>query len=383
MRRKTLAKGIYEDASGRFIRISVNGTPVDLRREKDVKAADGTIIKRGRSYSDRELSFLRPERIRRQADATLHSERSAEVDTLFPADVQRFLATISSPGHRLNTQGYMAHWEQHFEGRRRNELTDLDVQTAFAAIDQAPSTKIHIRRALIQFYDALNGKSGYNPGRSIKKPAKPEEEVRDLPWADIEKFFKALQPSKSKARLMLIAYVGLPHNQIRKLKPHHLRLAARELVVHPRRKGAGVSGQVQPLSDFGIAALEEFVRVDAFGPFQDRQLVEMFWSGAERAGVTWPPGARPYDLRHSFLTEVARGGADIHDISKLGIHATIAQAARYIKGVAAERATKAIESIPRFSTTLDRQNLPIRSSSVASKRRATKPRRVKAQGKKR
>lgn len=365
MSKQRKAKGIYEDASGRFIRISVKGTPIDLRREADERnQVTGALIKRGDSYKDRDIPWLRDERIRRQAEATLKADIRADTADRFPADVERFLATISSTGHRVNTQGYMAHWAHHFEQHRRNTITDLDVATAFAAIQQANSTKRHIRRALINFYEALNGKSGYNPGRSLRNPPKDEDTIRDLPWADIEQVFAALPPSRSKARLLLIAYTGLPQKQIAQLRPSDLRLEARELVVHPRRKGAGAAGRVIPLSDRAVAALKEFIRLEAFGTFQNRQLVETFWSGATRAGVTWPDDARPYDLRHSFLTEVARGGADIRDIATLGMHATLEQAARYIKGAAQQRATTAIASIPRFSTTTKRGKSPKRSSSV-------------------
>jgi len=353
--RARLSTGIYRDASGVVIRISVKGEPVDYRRDKE-----------GKPYKGRDLSWLRDERVRRQADATLRAERKAEAADTFGADVPRFLATISSKGHRLNSQGYMAHWETHFSDRPRHTITDLDVHTAFAAIDQANSTKTHIRRALINLYDALNGKSGYNPGRGLRNPPKDEDEVRDLPWAAIEQMFAALPPSRSKARLLLIAYIGLPQKQIAQLRPSDLRLDARELVVHPRRKGAGAAGRVMPLSDRAVAALKEFSRVEAFGTFQNRQLVETFWSGAKRAGVTWPDDARPYDLRHSFLTEVARGGADIRDIATLGMHATLDQAARYIKGAASARATNAILSVPRFSTTKKRKTLPVRSNSFQS-----------------
>lgn len=353
-KRKLISKGIYKDRAGHSIIVSVRGVPREFRKTEKGKRYD-------KSWTPAEL---RDERIRIAARERVLAERAVEATDTFSEDVKRFLDTISSKGHKVNTQGYMAHWELHFKERQRNEITDIDAQTAFAAIDQAASTRTHIRRALIQFYEALNGKSGYNPGRALKKPRKAEDQVRDLPWADIEKIFAVLPPSRSKARLMLIAYVGLPHKQIAALKPSDLRLEARELVAHPRRKGAGVSGQVQPLSDYAIAALKEFVKVDAFGSFQNRQIVETFRSGIKLAGVTLPADARPYDLRHSFLTELARGGADIHDIAKLGMHATLEQAARYIKGVAAERATTTIQSVPRFRATGKTPITQKRSKSV-------------------
>lgn len=352
--RTLITRGVYKDVYGVAIIVSINGKPREFRKDAD-----------GHRYNpNKGAAWYRDERQRVIARERLKVERKAEADTMFAADVTRFLQTISSKGHRVNTQGYMAHWEQHFQDRTRNEITDIDAQTAFAAIDQAPSTKIHIRRALIQFYEALNGKSGYNPGRSLRKPAKAEEEVRDLPWDMIEKIFAALPAGRAKARLMLIAYIGLPQKQIAALQPSDLRLKARELVVHPRRKGAGVSGQVQPLSDVAIKALEEFVAVDAFGTFQNMQLVRTFKRGAKLAGVKLREDARPYDLRHSFLTELARNGADIRDIAGLGMHATLEQAARYIRGVGSERATKVIATVPRFSTKVPVQKTPKRSNSV-------------------
>jgi integrase len=358
-KRTRLATGIYKDRSGIAIVISVQGKPNEFRADAH-----------GVTYANRDRAWLIRERVKRKSTAALEIDRTNAKGETFASDVERFLATLS-PGHRRNTRGYMQHWQQAFTDRERNTITDVDAQTAFAAIHQAPSTKIHIRRALIQFYDTLNGKSGYNPGRAIKKPAKGEEPIRDLPWAWIERIFAALPPSRTKARLKLIAYVGLPHKQIGALQPSDLRLDRRELVVRPRRKGAGVSGRTQPLSDAAITALEEFAALDAFGTFQNRQLVETFRSGAKKAGVRLPDGARPYDLRHSFLTELARGGADIQEIAHLGMHATLEQANRYIKGAASERATNAITSIPRFRATKVSGKGRNRSTSVESRARKT------------
>lgn len=371
MKKKRLATGIYEDASGRIIRISVNGEPVEYRKDK-----------KGQPYKNRETAWLIKERIRRQADATLVEEIKTEKAALFPADVDRFLDTLSGK-HKINVTGYMAHWTPHFEDKTRNEITDLDVLTAFASIDQANSTKTHIRRALIHFYEAMNGVSGYNPGRALKKPPKDEPDIRDIAWADIEAIFEALQPSRGRARLKVIAYIGMPHKQIKLLTRPDLRLERREVVTRPRRKGAGAAGVTQPLSDLGVLALEEFIAADAFGTFQNQQLNTMFKAAALRAKVTLPAKASPYWLRHSFLTEVARGGADIRDIARLGNHATLEQAVRYTKGVTEERATKTIQSIPRFLTTSPRGKRPKPSISVQRQTRGRTPSRRKTRGRKR
>lgn len=361
MTRTRLATGIYHDHKGILLRVHVDGAPVDRR-------CDAEGVSYATHYAQKGLRWLRAERTRLHAGAALAAETTAEVGETFAADVERFLDTIHSPGHRTNTRGYMAHWTQPFGARHRNSITDVEAQTAFARIDRADSTRTHVRKALINFYECLNGKSGYNPGRALPKPAKPEEPVRDLPWDDIEAMWAVMRPSKAKARLQLMAYVGLPQKQIKALRRSDVRLATRELVVHPRRKGAGVSGQVQSLSAAAVAALQEFVRLDAFGPFQNVQLVRAFHSAAKRARVTLPDGARPYDLRHSYLTEVARSGADIRDIARLGMHATLEQAARYTKGVTDERARKVITSVPRFGATNVDAVVPRNGATIATEK---------------
>lgn len=337
-KRKLVAKGIYRDRSGVAIIVSVRGTPREFRANEQ-----------GRKYA----TFTKPDLIieRKRIDAREHlkEERVTATADTFRADVQQFLNTLSG-GHKVNTTGYMAHWEQHFAGHPRNAITELEVQTAFAAINKGASTKRHIRRALVGFYDTLNGVSGYNPARVLKPPPKPPEEARAIPFLLIERIFAALQPSRARARLMVLAYVGLPQKQIAQLQPADVRLKDRVVIVRPRRKGAGAGGRALPLSDAGIAALTEFVAQNAFGTFQNSQLVRTFKLGATRAGVQLADDARPYDLRHSFLTELDRSGADIRDIAYFGMHATIEQASRYIKSGASERATNVIRAVPRFLT---------------------------------
>ncbi len=244
-----------------------------------------------------------------------------------------------------------------FGARPRNEITDVEAKTRFAALDQdrteslKPSTKNHIRRELFVFYQTMNGKGGYNPALHLKAVQEHYPDARALSYDVIEKILDAIKPSSSKARLRVMAYTGLPQSLIAKLRLSDLHLDQSIVYVRPRRKGAGVEGRDLPLSPAGVGALKEFQRLAAFGPFQNRQLVATFARGIKVSGVKVPEGTRPYDLRHSFLTEVYRQTGDLKAVSELGMHATLEQTARYAQGAVSERATKAIESVPRFSAT--------------------------------
>lgn len=340
--RSVITKGVYADKFGVAIVVSVQGKPREFRSDADGRKY--TIARGGPAW-------FRDERKRVLAREQLKATRQAAAADTFAHDVRQYLKTIESATHRRNAAGYLAHWEQAFGDLSRHEITALAVKARFAQIDKAPSTKNHIRRELFVFFRTMNGIDGPNPAADLKAVQEHYPDARALSYDVIEKILAALQPSPSKARLLVMAYTGLPQSLIAKLRPSDLHLERAELSVRPRRKGAGVEGRQLPLSPAGVAALREFERLNAFGPFQNRQLVNTFAHGITKAGVTVPEGTRPYDLRHSFLTEVYRQTGDLKAVSELGMHATLEQTARYAKGAVSERATKVIGSVPRFSAT--------------------------------
>jgi integrase len=263
--------------------------------------------------------------------------------------VERFLNTISSPSHFKNlTAIFRHHWTKKFGGRERNNITELEVQEVFAGIKKEPSTLNHIRHALGSFYKALNGPTGYNPARVLRKVREEYHDARAIPYTVISRLFDHMQDSPTKARLMVMAYTGLPPALIARIEPHDLKLDEQTLYVRPRRKGAGVKGRTLPLSDAGVTALTFFQEQRAFGTFQNKQLQQVFNGAVTRSGVSVPPGTRPYDLRHSFLTEVYRQTGDLRAVAELGMHATLEQTARYATGAVSERATKAVAALPRI-----------------------------------
>lgn len=343
--RELITTGVYRDKFGVAVVVSVSGKPREFRHDGDKKKY------RDHYLEGRRAAWFRDERKRVQAREQLAAERQAEATDVLRSDVRAYLKTIESESHRRNAAGYLAHWEATFGERQRNTITELEVKERFAQINKAPSTKNHIRRELFVFYQTMNGKTGYNPVLNLKAVREHYLDARALPYEIIEKILAALKPTPAKARLMVMAYTGLPQTLIAKLRPIDFNPDARRLYVRPRRKGAGVEGREIPLSPAGVEALKELARLNAFGPFQNRQLSNTFAHGIRTSGVTVPEGTRPYDLRHSFLTEVYRETGDLTATSELGIHATLEQTKRYAQGALSERATKAIAGVPRFSAT--------------------------------
>lgn len=354
-RRERITTGVYKDQFGITIRVSINGEPREFR--KDDRGVKYTLT------ADRGPAWFRDERKHVLARERLKAENTLRASDTFAHDVHRYLKTISSESHRRNAASYLKHWEKAFCDLQSNAITELEVKERFAAIGKAASTRNHIRRELFVFYQTLNGPHGYNPARNLKAVREKYRDARALSYDVIEQIFATLKPSPTKARLMVMAYTGLPQSLIAKLRPSDLHLERGVVYVHPRRKGAGVEGRELPLSHAGIEALKEFQRLNAFGPFQNRQLVNTFAHGIRAAKVSVPEGTRPYDLRHSFLTEVYRQTGDLKAVSELGMHATLEQTARYAQGAVSERATKAVTSVPRFTTTASPGK---RSNSVKS-----------------
>lgn len=334
--RTKLYTGIYRDKFGVAIVISVRGTPKELRKDAE-----------GKPYSAYKRESLPKIREDLQATYALKATRAAATGETFAADVERYLLTLSSGPHKRNAAGYMKHWIAAFGNRPRNEITEIEIQHQFAGITKQPSTLNHIRQALIAFYTTLNGRTGYNPARVLKKVRERYDDARALPYDVIEKIFAALAPTPTKARLMIMAYTGLPPAQIERITPHDLHLDKKAVYVRPRRKGAGVPGRMLPLSPAGVQAFRLFAALHAYGTFQRRQLQTTFAHGIAWAKVNVPADTRPYDLRHSFLTEVYRRTGDLRAVAELGIHATLEQAARYARGAVSERATKAVKTMPR------------------------------------
>lgn len=161
------------------------------------------------------------------------------------------------------------------------------------------------------------------------------------------------QVSHTKIRLRVMAWTGMPQMQVERLRPQDLNLTLGAVFLHPRKKGAGVPGAWVGLIPQAVEALHDFAAANLFGQVFSRPSMAKTWTRAientyrdlgktDPAKLTQlqqclPEGCRPYDLRHSFLTDFYRQTGDIRATAEMGQHADLETTKKYTEGAVSER----------------------------------------------
>ncbi len=228
--------------------------------------------------------------------------------------------------------------------RHRDTVTPLEVrsqlETWLTTTDWSRQTVKHLRTALSNFYTVMNNKSGYNPVRdvpAIKPKTKPRKPLsyplfeRILAHLPTEYRGTGRKPDprmhgQMVARLRVLAYVGLPHTQIKALTPTDLFIEDRLVRVTGRDKGDGTNDVYMPLGARGLAALQEFFACGATGNFRNETMRDLFMAGAARVGRT---DLTPYDLRSLFATTILRSSKNRSALKDLMQHEDIDTSAIY------------------------------------------------------
>lgn len=154
--------------------------------------------------------------------------------------------------------------------------------------------------------------------------------------------------AQNRARLEMIAFAGVSQAEIARLRPHTVSVEGAWIDTGKRRKGRGVLTGRRPLTPRGVEALKRFIAADAFDrdPAQGqkaktfsrdsmrasfkravskvlRALEASGAAGAELAAQLRRMKLRPYDLRHSYVSEVLEKSGDLHATQLLVGHADL------------------------------------------------------------
>ncbi|HXG54772.1 MAG TPA: tyrosine-type recombinase/integrase [Vicinamibacterales bacterium] len=312
--RVRIAPGIYRDAYGLAATVKVGGIQREKRFPHD---ASIKTIKAWQGETRVALRKLAPQGAR----------------GTFAADAGRYLQSVAAMPTIKERRAHVALWIAEFGQRARHTIGTPDIDAVlnrWLLKGKAPSTVRNRRTALLHLWNRLDGPDAQNPVRRATKPRMAEPEARALTYDEIRKILAAMpdrgqgvkgkardDASKTKARLAVIAYTGLPHSLLKRLRAADVDSERRTITVPARKKGKGVGSRVLPLTDAGAQAFERFAELECWGGFSNSSMMKSFHRACKTAGVR---EARVYDLRHSFATEMYRQTGDSKATAELLMH---------------------------------------------------------------
>jgi integrase len=280
----------------------------------------------------------------------------------FAADARKYLArpdVKALPTFAERTQ-HITEWVTAFGSRRRRKITpDLIAAQRdrwLADTEEgryAPASVNKRLRALSNLWTLLDGRRAPNPVLEVSECEEPDPEARGLPYEVIEAILAAIpdtaigrkkdgtrttgknvpRPSKTKARLRVIAYTGLAHAQLKQLDREDVDLETGTIRLVARRKGRKLRRaqdrpipQLLPLLPQAIEAFKTFDRLGCWGPFSNSSMWKAFRRACRTLNIT---GLRPYDFRHSFATAVYAETRDLRVTGKFVGHRSERTTKRY------------------------------------------------------
>jgi integrase len=346
-KRETRAPGIYRDATGHEVQVCVGGVRQARRFPRTLALAD-----------------LKAERERMRValrTAQARAARAAPASGTLAADAPVYLAAVAGMPSIAERTAHIDHWVEHLGDVPRDALTAVQIRTVLQHWLTAPrvgrggralppyavETVRHHLKALRHLYTTLDGRGARNPARDVPMPKAPPLAPRRLPIPAVLAILRQFaETSKTRARLEVIVTTGMSHGEVKRLRPEHVQLEAGVVVALGRRKGQGTAARAIPLTRFSRRAFRRFARLEAWGWFSNSSMHSRFRDACERAGygaTDW----RPYDLRHTFASEVAQASGDERAVMALLGQTSTATTRRYTLGSVDPRVQAAIASLAR------------------------------------
>jgi len=268
------------------------------------------------------------------------------------ADVRDYLALVTEMP-TLDQRTYdLGCWVQALgaerprRGLKARELTT--VLNDWKASGLTAGTCNRRRTALMHLWHRLDGKSAPNPLRDVPRFREPDALPRGRSYKLLERVFKAMVPSQTRARLKAIAYLAIAHSELKRVdRNQDWNRTAGTLIIRGRQKGEGTPTRVIKLTAKGTAALREMDRQDAWGPFSNSTLGRCWHAAITRVredpedGIPDFPDIRPYDLRHSMGTEIYRLTGDLKAVKEYLGHASLKTSERYMHAAVAAGVARA------------------------------------------
>jgi integrase len=337
-RRLTLAPGIYDVGTSLRGKVSVGSPP--HRRIREQAFPRGTPLETIARWQDQ---------TRRLLGAGLEVA-PGPVGSL-AADAITYLATVTTMPSYVARRADLEAWLPRFGHRSRHTLQTVELTAQindWAGQGVAASTINHRRQALRALYACFDP-GGAPPIDHTERQAPPPLQARALTWPDTLELLAALPEGKAATMLRVMAQTGFPPVRITRLKPEHVNERDRTVFIEGRRKGQGTKSKTLPITDDALEALRaHFAHFPRGGSVAKTSWIVVFHRAVgrvntQRAAEGRPPlpqtanlgdgvaPLRPYDLRHTFGTELYRRTGDLKAVAAM-LDVSLETAERYTLG---------------------------------------------------
>ena len=324
--RSRVAPGIYKDRWGLAATVKVNGI------QRELRFPPGTPLKTIRARRDELRASLRT--LPRAARQTLAFDAERYLDQVTGN-------LIGSAERRRDVEAWLPKFGHLATLTLVEHLAALNAQLHDWRRTRAASTCNHRRHALMHLVRVLYGRRAAIDLEDLVRFPLPLPRPRWVDRAHIDDVLEHLSPNtKTSARLRLMHWTGMRPSQMGRLKRTDFHLADPVPYVSvPRGKGGRLAAI--PLVDDALAAVHDFIAVDAFGPWSTQSANKAIQAAA-RCAQRQP--FTVYQIRHSFATWLRHAGADLADIQDLYGHTDAATTRVY----AAPTLAKQREAIRRL-----------------------------------
>lgn len=293
-----------------------------------------------------------------------HASAATKDEPGFRADVERYIRTV---GANANRSFIARRWADEFGDRPRTEITHLDIREAFTRLRSLqtfrghartpnkglglmPATLNHYRNVLAHIWTILDGDGAPNPAKTIKH----FRVVKVIRFHELRDWYRVLarmeRDGKTRARLRVMLWTALPMKQLQALTIGDIDLDNARIRVADRHKGkGGHRGGWIPVLPPAVAALRNFIRVNAFGWFgyngpHDSLTRAIAKENAWRLAHGKPTirHMRAYDARHTGGTMMALLTEDERALQELMLHSTPQMTRHYTEQATRIRMQKAV-----------------------------------------
>lgn len=306
---------------------------------------------------DTDLLDLKTWRDNMKARGWLRQPEPTNSGDTFGHDCDTYLQLVKAMPSYQDREYHIQAWRAALgPATQRTSVTPLDIRVQlerWRATGLKPASLNRRRTALMNLYTVLDGRKA-NLVRDVPRYDERDSIIdRSHPMPQWEAVLRRLaKGSKTRARLELMLWTGLPHVQVMAIEPAHVDLKRQRLFVSRRRKGRGSAARWLPLTKAAVKALKAFRVADAWGKFSQSAMHSALAravaseNSARAIRKLRPlPHMRPYDARHTFGTLIASLINDERAIQELMLHSTPQQTRRYTEAATQPRLVQAMNQI--------------------------------------